>query len=479
MTFGKTIIIHNAAGGVRRIAAGLSDRALLMLAAAVFLVSPAWQPAARAESAVSVLCYHTFIEKKKMDPYSFTIDELSSHIMQLRKEGFRFVSVGDIIGGRITGTKNVLISIDDGNKSVYEAYYKVFRPNGIRPLLGIYPNIIMHKKKYALTWEQLKELANGGCDIAAHGYFHLKVNRKLHEKEPKNFRKEIFLVKKVLEENLGRKIALYVYPFGLRDEVTISALKEAGYRYAFTIDRGRIDVPFAGVGDRRYELPRYMVTRTSWSYCFDRVMKNARPKVSYRVAASDARGVNRQKPSYTAPYDAAVDPSPDQVEWIYSAALLETGLDAGDLRKKEPGVKKKIVKNGGTVSTIRHAAKSSTAAERQEGKRVAIMPAGRDAADAGRASPVFDPVPRMTAGSYEAAPVRGTALADQAETGGAPDLLSAGMEKSGSVCERDLKARFNDMTLESSRAYHAFIGMVKEKIERLRNRMRRYAASSF
>ena len=58
------------------------------------------------------------------------------------------------MNGRITGTKNVLVTIDDGNRSVYEAFQKVFKPNGIRPLLAIYPNII-DKKKYALTWDQL------------------------------------------------------------------------------------------------------------------------------------------------------------------------------------------------------------------------------------------------------------------------------------------------------------------------------------
>ncbi|HOD16721.1 MAG TPA: hypothetical protein PKI31_18525, partial [Spirochaetota bacterium] len=109
----------------------------LALAALVAAFAAAAAPAIAARASVSVLCYHTFLDKKKMDPYCFTVGELSSHIAQLKKQGFRFVSIGDVVSGRITGTNNVLVTIDDGNRSVYEAFQKVFKPNGIRPLLGI------------------------------------------------------------------------------------------------------------------------------------------------------------------------------------------------------------------------------------------------------------------------------------------------------------------------------------------------------
>jgi len=258
----------------------------LALAALVAAFAAAAAPAIAARASVSVLCYHTFLDKKKMDPYCFTVGELSSHIAQLKKQGFRFVSIGDVVSGRITGTNNVLVTIDDGNRSVYEAFQKVFKPNGIRPLLGIYPNII-DKKKYALTWDQLSYLANNGCDIAAHGYFHEKINQELKDKRPAVFNMEIFKSKQVLEEKLNRRITVFLYPFGLKTEAGMAALKEAGYRYAFTIKRGKIDLPVVTGGDRPFELPRYMVTRTTWNICLNRLMKNAGMKGETAVAAAD------------------------------------------------------------------------------------------------------------------------------------------------------------------------------------------------
>nr|HPN13886.1 hypothetical protein [Spirochaetota bacterium] len=45
----------------------------LALAALVAAFAAAAAPAIAARASVSVLCYHTFLDKKKMDPYCFTV----------------------------------------------------------------------------------------------------------------------------------------------------------------------------------------------------------------------------------------------------------------------------------------------------------------------------------------------------------------------------------------------------------------------
>ncbi len=270
-------------------------RAVIAAAVACAIIPLSRDAFARAR--VSVLCYHAFRDAPlKRDPYGFTLDELSSHIADLKQRGIRFVSVSDILAGRVAGSNNVLVTVDDGHRSVYEAYRRVFRPNGIRPLLAIYPNVI-GKKDYALTWEQLSELAAAGCDVAAHGYYHLKINRKLHDESPRGFRKEIVGSKERLEEKLGRTVSIFVYPFGVRSDVTVRAVKEAGYRCAFTIDRGAVAAPMAP-GDGTFELPRYMVTRSNWDYCYGRVMKNSGTAAAESAAGKRiARAPRRTEPA--------------------------------------------------------------------------------------------------------------------------------------------------------------------------------------
>ena len=413
------------------------------------------------QTAVSVLCYHAFLDKKK-DTFCFSLDELNSHIMQLRKEGFKFVSVNDIVSGRIDGAKNILLTVDDGNRSVYEAYKKVLRPNGIRPLLSIYPNII-GKQKYALTWEQLSELVNDGCDIAAHGYFHLKVNRRLFDKNPGYFKMEIYESKKVLEEKLNRKISIFVYPFGLWSDITINALKDAGYRYAFTIDKGRIDIPLLR-GDGNYHLPRYMVTRTSWKYCFNSVIRNARSKAPVKVARS-ADEDNEQHAGM-----GFGRPETD------SPPVLNSRSVRRDIRTMKPAVKRSV-----QIKEISVARKEESKTNRQRSEIVlddslhrrvkgdqdfspAVALVGKD-----KPNPMESSLINIPSGVFEH-PTKQARLHAALEAKVGRDLT---------VYRTDIKKTYNRLTHESYKTYNNYLGMVRGKIDRIKNLVKQYVMSHF
>ena len=218
-------------------------------------------PAIAADGRVLVLCYHSFHGDKRFD-YDVSLEELGSQLDYLMGKGFVFVSYSDLRQGKVTGTRNVLIVIDDGNRSVYQAYHQVMKPRNIRPLLGIYPNII-GRKSYALTWDQLKELSQAGCDIAGHGYYHLPLSRDFYDRDSQAFVKEIRLPKQVLEEMLGVKVSSFVYPNGARSDIAKQLLSEAGYECAFTIRWGQVLAPLSA-NDDPYELPRYMILNNNW-----------------------------------------------------------------------------------------------------------------------------------------------------------------------------------------------------------------------
>ena len=205
---------------------------------------------------VYILCYHAFLDKK--DQYSFSNDQFKDQLERLRNSGFQFVTFEDIINDRIAGNNNILISIDDGNKSVYNAYFEIMKPMGIKPLLGIYPAII-NKQSYAMTWEQVKELSDDGCYIASHGYFHMFLTEKYYKSNPADFKKEIYLSKKVLEEKLGRKIEAMVYPFGTFSDIAISELKSAGYKYGMTIIAKKEEIPIKD----NFQIYRYLMTKSA------------------------------------------------------------------------------------------------------------------------------------------------------------------------------------------------------------------------
>ncbi|MCX7679310.1 MAG: polysaccharide deacetylase family protein [Spirochaetes bacterium] len=207
---------------------------------------------------IYVICYHSFLGKQTV-PYDFSIEEVKEHLEFFKKNGFRFITYRDLISGNLTKGKNILVTIDDGNHSVYNAYFEVFKPMGIKPLLSIYPNII-GKKEYAMNWEQLKRLVNEGCEIASHGFFHLKLNKQLYVARKKEFLQEIQKSKRILEEKLGIVVTSFVYPFGLVADETEKELRNAGYKTGFTIIAKPIKIS-QFQNQNPFRLGRFMFTR--------------------------------------------------------------------------------------------------------------------------------------------------------------------------------------------------------------------------
>ncbi len=236
---------------------------------------------------VQVICYHTFNGNGK-SAYDFSIQELQEHIESLKADGFRFVTMSDLLEGNVEGTNNILVTIDDGHKTVLEAYHKVLKPNGIKPLLGIYPNIIS-KKEDAMTWEELQGLVDEGCEIAGHGFYHLYVNEKQYKKDLVEFNNEIFKSRLILEEKLGVKVLMYVYPFGVRSDMAELALTVGMFYGAFTIDWGITSVPLGG-NRNRYALPRYMFVRNNYKGILATLKKRA--AIASTSGGKDVRGSN-------------------------------------------------------------------------------------------------------------------------------------------------------------------------------------------
>ena len=229
-----------------------------------------WSFAYAADQKVFVLCYHSFLGNKRFAG-DVSMQDLKMQMDFFKDKGFRFVSLSEIIKGTVKGSQNILVVIDDGNESVYRAYHEIFKPRNIKPVLGIYPNII-GKKSYALTWEQMTELSQDGCDIASHGYYHLLLDQKLFDKDKAAFIQEINGSKEVLEKRLKVKVSAMVYPNGVRSDITKKILKEAGYSCAFTIKWGPLLSPLSKNKDP-YELPRYMIYQKNWGMISNSILK--------------------------------------------------------------------------------------------------------------------------------------------------------------------------------------------------------------
>jgi len=209
---------------------------------------------------VMVLCYHTFLGKPHIDT-DFSISEFTQHVQTIQAKGYRFVTFEAMTKGQVTGSRNVLLVIDDGNRTAYDAYQQVLKPRRIPALFAIYPGIISNRR-FAMTWEQLQTVLANGSEVASHGYFHEFLSEAFKAKRPQDFENEVRLSQQLLTKHLGIPIDLYVYPFGVFSVSGKQLLKASGYRYAMTIQPGPTLIPLSR-NPNPLQLPRTMLTRAN------------------------------------------------------------------------------------------------------------------------------------------------------------------------------------------------------------------------
>ncbi|MCL1834439.1 MAG: polysaccharide deacetylase family protein, partial [Leptospirales bacterium] len=222
-----------------------------------------------AENGVYVLCYHSFTNFPH--EITFPIKQLDLQMKTLKDAGFNFITTEDLIAKRYKGLNNVLITIDDGHGSVYKAYHEVFKRYNIKPLIAIFPMIIS-RKNYALTWEQITELHKEGCCIAAHGYYHIYTDAISYKRNPDMCRDEVTKSKEMLESKLDFKIDAFVYPYGYHYHEIVKLVEETGYKFGFTIEPGVVFRNDPNIN--RFEMPRYMITNHNVHQIFKLMFKS-------------------------------------------------------------------------------------------------------------------------------------------------------------------------------------------------------------
>jgi len=209
---------------------------------------------------VVILDYHTFLGNGKSN-IDYSEKELAEDLDELTAMGYKFVSLDDAIAGKIEGKANIVITIDDGNHTVFPAFKDVFEPRGIKPYLFVYPAIVVGHVRYALTSEKLKLLAEAGCGIGAHGYYHNPVTDKAFAKDPKGFMTEIKKPGPVLAKILGVAPGTYAYPFGVFSQRAEEELPAAGYAWGFAADDKLRQVSFDDPTLDHYAVPRTITYR--------------------------------------------------------------------------------------------------------------------------------------------------------------------------------------------------------------------------
>src|SRR3954447_18774432 len=201
-----------------------------------------------AESGAIVLCYH-IVESPRDPRMEISREVFAQQMDYLEMTGYTVIPLRDlydfVMGAKKSLPKRaVVVTIDDGWRSTYTEVFPEMQKRKFPFTVFIYPKII-GQTAYAMTWKQLKEMADAGVDIQSHSLSHPFLTKRRHASFDESaygawLKHELADSKKILERETGKGVEFLAYPYGDYDHTVAASAAKAGYAAALTCEYGRV-----------------------------------------------------------------------------------------------------------------------------------------------------------------------------------------------------------------------------------------------
>jgi len=225
---------------------------------------------------VPILLYHRF-GPTVADGMTITTPVFESHLKYLRDNGYKVIPLRQLVDyylkkGPKPLPKSVVIVADDGHESVYTYMLPLVRQYCVPVTLFLYPSVISNAS-YAMTWDQLRELKKTGFfNFQSHTYWHPNFKKDEKRMSRPEYEKSVDMQLKKsrarLEKELGVRIDMLAWPFGIYNDWLMAKAKETGYVAAFSIEARH-----AAEGEALMKLPRYLLVNADKGRVFDKIVQ--------------------------------------------------------------------------------------------------------------------------------------------------------------------------------------------------------------
>jgi len=236
---------------------------------------------ASAASGVPILLYHRF-GPTVADGMTIKTSVFEEHLRYLRDNGYRVIPLRQLIDWKLKKgppptAKSVVIVEDDAHKSVYSDMLPLVKKYNVPVTVFIYPSAISNAK-YAMTWDQLRALKKTGLfDFQGHTFWHPNFKKDRKKMQPAEFEKSVGMQllksKGKIEKELGVKVDMLAWPFGIYDDYLLKRASEVGYIATFTIERRHVTA-----ADSVMKLPRYLMINSDQGKAFTQILAGTAPK---------------------------------------------------------------------------------------------------------------------------------------------------------------------------------------------------------
>jgi peptidoglycan/xylan/chitin deacetylase (PgdA/CDA1 family) len=186
-------------------------------------------------SKLTIIYYHEVVEKGQGSSYQkIEKDKFENQMRFLKENGYESLFFSEL--EKPLPKKAVIVSFDDGFKSVFERAYPIMQKYGIKGNVYL-PTAFVGENEHFMTWDMIKELTENGFEMQAHTHNHVDIRTLDSEKMDS----EINLSEKVFLDKLNKLPNSICLPFGTYDQKSLKLLKKSKkYKYVLGSFYGQV-----------------------------------------------------------------------------------------------------------------------------------------------------------------------------------------------------------------------------------------------
>jgi peptidoglycan/xylan/chitin deacetylase (PgdA/CDA1 family) len=170
-----------------------------------------------------ILTYHSI--DNNGSAISVSPEKFRSQVRQLKEMSFEVISLSQAVAclfqGEALPARSLVMTFDDGFKSVYHEAYPVLREMGLPATVFLVPEYCGRSNQWPgqprripaselLDWKEIKEMSEHGIDFGAHTLTHRDLSQLPFDEAVREIRES----KLILENRLGRPVRFFAYPYG-------------------------------------------------------------------------------------------------------------------------------------------------------------------------------------------------------------------------------------------------------------------------
>ncbi len=175
-----------------------------------------------------ILLYHHVEGQEFNNRYTVSIPDFRVQMEALSEMGYTTITLSLFLDALLDGAelpeKPILISFDDGHRSVYENAFPIMKEFNFTGVFYIVANRLGGVENF-VDVKELNEMMDAGWDVGSHGFSHIDLTLA-HD----SVAKEIGESKSRLSNALSAQIQTFAYPFGTIDPFLAQKVNDYGYR---------------------------------------------------------------------------------------------------------------------------------------------------------------------------------------------------------------------------------------------------------